>query len=214
MMINILLTGSTGNVGKKVIKYLGSKSGEFQILAGVREVDKGDYFSGLRNVQPIHFDFEDEQSIKSALDQSDILFLLRPPQLADVKKYFYPMINLAKDKNIQHIVFLSVQGADKNSLIPHHKIEKLNFQQMAAILSETLGREIKYKSPILFSFYLKKRKEKVPVMLILVMIMLHYLPRFKPVPATTDWVKDITGNKPGTFKAFAAAHKSDLEASN
>jgi hypothetical protein len=92
--------------------------------------------------------------------------------------------------------------------------EKLNFQQMAAILSERLGREINYKSPSLFLFYLKKRKEKVPAMFILVMIMLHYLPRFKPVPQTTGWVKDITGKKPGTFKAFAEAHKSELKGSN
>ena len=291
-MINILLTGSTGNVGKNLIKCLGSENGAFHILAGVRKVDTENYFSGIPNVHPIHFDFEDEQSIKSALDQSDILFLLRPPQLADVRKYFHPIINLAKYKNIQHIVFLSVQGADMNSLIPHHKIEKLiiesginytflrpayfmqnftttlrkdiiekniiylpagkakftiidvediaitaaailtdtkshnnkaydltnneklNFQQMAAILSKTLGREIKFKSPGLFSFYLTRRKEKVPSMFIFVMIMLHYLPRFKPVPQTTEWVKNITGKKPYTFKAFAKAHEHELSVRN
>jgi uncharacterized protein YbjT (DUF2867 family) len=291
-MINILITGSTGNVGKKVIKYLCSKNGDFQLLAGVRKVEDESSFLHLPKVKLIHFDFEDQLSIATAFEQTDILFLLRPPQLADVKKYFDPLMSLAKDNNIQHIVFLSVQGADSNSLIPHYKIEKLiiesginytflrpayfmqnftttlrkdivdkniiylpagrakftivdiedialtaaeilvdvkthtnkaydltndeklNFQQMAAILSERLGREINYKSPSLFLFYLKKRKEKVPAMFILVMIMLHYLPRFKPVPQTTGWVKDITGKKPGTFKAFAEAHKSELKGSN
>jgi len=34
-----------------------------------------------------------------------------------------------------------------------------------------------------------KRKAKIPVGFILVMIMLHYLPRFQKEPETTDWVK-------------------------
>ncbi|MFP4366340.1 MAG: hypothetical protein ACLFQA_04520 [Bacteroidales bacterium] len=89
--------------------------------------------------------------------------------------------------------------------------EQLSFKQMAGILSETLGREIKYKSPDLLSFYFKKRREKIPSMFILVMIMLHYLPRFKAVTPTSDWVEKITGKKPRTFKEFVKANRALLK---
>jgi hypothetical protein len=42
----------------------------------------------------------------------------------------------------------------------------------------------------------------MPVMLILVMIMLHYFPRFQQEPVLTDWVEKITGQEPITFEEF------------
>lgn len=51
----------------------------------------------------------------------------------------------------------------------------------------------------------------MPTMLILVMIMLHYLPRFQKEPQITDWVKKITNNEPKTFDEFVFEHKNLLE---
>lgn len=59
----------------------------------------------------------------------DIVFLLRPPQLADVPKYFAPFIRKMKEKDISKIVLLSVQGAENQKIIPHHKIEKLILEE-------------------------------------------------------------------------------------
>jgi len=39
----------------------------------------------------------------------------------------------------------------------------------------------------------------MPTMLILVMIMLHYFPRFPKTPMTTEWVKIITEQEPKSF---------------
>ena len=285
-MTTLLITGATGNVGVSILKAMGTRSGRFRLLAGVR--DKA-YSKALPNAEPIHFDFEDVDSIANALEQTDILFLLRPPQISDVKKYFHPIMELAKEKEVRHIVFLSVQGADGSSWIPHHKIEKsilqsginytflrpayfmqnftttlqtelveqdriylpagkakftlidvkdlgevaasiltdveshqniaydltndepLSFQEMADILSDVLGRKITYKSPNLLSFYLKKRRENTPHMFILVMILLHYLPRFSATPQTSNWVQEITGNKPNTFREFVSENKNRLQ---
>ncbi len=88
--------------------------------------------------------------------------------------------------------------------------EQLSFNQMAHILSESLGRKIQFKSANVFSFYFKKRREKTPSMLILVMIMLHYLPRFKSTPPTSDWVIKITGKKPRSFREFVQANATKL----
>jgi len=48
-------------------------------------------------------------------------------------------------------------------------------------------------------------------MLILVMIMLHYFPRFQQTPKTTQWVKIITGQEPKTFDDFVLTNKNQLQ---
>ncbi len=81
---------------------------------------------------------------------------------------------------------------------------------MAEKLSTGLGIKISYESPSLLNFYLSKRKEKIPIMLILVMIMLHYLPRFQKAPAMTDCIEKITGHEPINFEAFIFDNKKLL----
>ena len=80
--------------------------------------------------------------------------------------------------------------------------EALTFAEMAQKLSNGLGEKITFISPNLVQFFLQKRKEKVSVMYILVLVMLHYLPRFQKQPAITSCVKDITGIEPILFTQF------------
>ncbi len=287
-MSTILITGITGNVGRSIVSSLDNTANEFTILGGVRNVQKSYDFLENANIKPIHFDFEDVESISKALIQTDILFLLRPPHISDAKKYFQPILDEAKTKNVKHVVFLSVQGAETSSMIPHHKIEKiilesgidytflrpayfmqnftttlrediienkliylpagtakftivdledvgkvgasvltntnehkkkaydltnqeqLTFGQMADQISEVTGEKIQFKSPNLLAFFIRKKKEKVPTMLILVMIMLHYLPRFSKTPKTSEEVLNITGDEPNSFKTFITQHKKTL----
>lgn len=287
-MKNILITGATGNVGMEVIKALLKLSLPLNIIAAVRDIvldgDKlKDYNIGL-----IKFDITDSTTFSIAFKNIDVLFLLRPPQISAVKKYFVPLINTAKAAGIKHIVFLSVQGVEECKIIPHHKIEKLiieskipftflrpayfmqnftttlngdlvnkkqiflpagnakftlvdvrdigsvaavvltnstnhlkksyeltcnqkyKFCEMAEKLSAGLGIKISYESPSLLNFYQAKRKEKMLVMLILVMIMLHYLPRFQKQAAITDCIEKITGHEPITFEAFIFDNKKIL----
>ncbi len=284
--MRILITGATGNVGIEVLHALNSQQHPHSVVAGVRNVEKARReLSVFREVDIAAFDFDQINQFGSYLNAVDVLFLLRPPHIADVPKYFKPLIDAAVQQKVKHIVFLSVQGADKSTLIPHHKIEKLieasgiaytflrpayfmqnfstslrrdivekdqvylpsgkakftlidlkdvgevaakvligpskyrnmamdltndeqlNFAHMCATLSQSLGREIEHKSPYLLSFFLRKRKEKVPTGFIMVMIMLHYLPRFQSTPPTSDWVERILGRKPGSFKEFVKRDK-------
>jgi uncharacterized protein YbjT (DUF2867 family) len=137
-IMKILITGATGNVGKAVIDHLvlvsrlintdanDDEDRQLQVFAGVRDPDKSRF--DPNQVTCTKFDFEDVQTMKEALDSTGcrVLFLVRPPQLANVQKYFQPLIDaaIARRKTIQHIVFLSVQGADANKHIPHAKIEQ------------------------------------------------------------------------------------------
>lgn len=88
--------------------------------------------------------------------------------------------------------------------------EKLTFSEMAKIVGANLGVNIKFKSPNLLSFFITKRKEQIPTMLILVMIMLHYLPRFQKEPETTPWVDTILKRPANTFEEFVKQNKSLL----
>ena len=266
-MTKILITGATGNVGVEVIEALEKLNKPFEIYAGIRDLGKDKLILERFNVKTIPFDFTNINTFKPALTQCDILFLLRPPQISDVTQFFKPLIETAIECGVKYIVFLSVQGVEKSTIIPHYKIErliveskipytflrpayfmqnftttlkndlvvnkriflpagkakftvidvtdigkvaakiltetnnhvnqsyeltnreKLTFGEMAEKLSKGLNTTIKYESPNLIKFFLTKRREKMPTMLILVMIMLHYLPRFQKEPQITDWVK-------------------------
>lgn len=287
-MTQILITGATGNIGIEVIKSLYSLDHQLEIYAGVRDLANDKEKLAGYNLKLIHFDFTDIHSFEPALKNCDILFLLRPPHIADVDKYFKPLISIAVQNGVKHIMFLSVQGVGNSKIIPHYKIEKLiveskipftflqpayfmqnftstlrndlvnknliflpaghakftlvdvrdigstaaiilkdtsqhinksyeltcnerlTFAEMAEQLSFGLGKSIQYKSPDLFRFYLKKRKEKVPFMFILVLIMLHYFPRFQKAPEITDWIEMITGRQPITFSQFISDNKKLL----
>jgi len=288
-MTKVLITGATGNVGIEVLSALKKLEHQLEIFAGVRDTEFGNEKLINFNVKYIKFDFSNSETFFSALQNIDLLFLLRPPQISDVNKYFAPLIEIARYSSVKHIVFLSVQGVENSKIIPHHKIEKLivgskipytflrpayfmqnftttlrndlvnkqriylpagqakftlvdvndigavtakiltqpqnhinkcyeltnnetlTFTEMAEQISKVIGKTIKFISPHLLQFFWNKRKENVPTMLILVMIMLHYFPRFQKTPKTTEWIKSITGHEPRSFENFIQTNKNQLQ---
>ena len=287
-MKKLFVTGATGNVGIEVIKALQKIQHQLDIFAGVRDLQKDVEKLSEFYIIPEKFDFTDVTTFEPALKDCQILFLLRPPQISDTDKYFIPLIEIAEKCNVRHIIFLSVQGVEKSSIIPHHKIEKLivesgipytflrpayfmqnftttlhddlvnkkqiylpagkakftlidvqnigeiaakimsepathinqsyeltcneklTFQEMADKLSLGLGTKITYISPNLASFTLQKLKENVPFSYILVLIMLHYLPRFLREPFFSNAFMKIIGRNPTTFDQFVQDNKDLL----
>lgn len=53
------------------------------------------------------------------------VLLVRPPELADVDKYFRPFVQAMQRAGVRQVIFLSLQGVENNRVTPHHKIEKL-----------------------------------------------------------------------------------------
>ncbi|PKP08329.1 MAG: NmrA-like family protein [Bacteroidetes bacterium HGW-Bacteroidetes-4] len=125
-MNSILITGATGNIGFEVIRFLFKTHTNNRIVAGVRNLEKAKtLFKDYPKLEYVYFDFEDSSSFTPALKGINRVFLLRPPHLSAVDKYFKPFIATIKQNNINELVFLSVQGAEKSKVIPHNKIERL-----------------------------------------------------------------------------------------
>lgn len=128
-MKRILITGATGNVGTEVLHYLKKLDNESEIIAAVRNIDSAKkLFPNFPNLLLTQFDFEDVGSFNIAFKNIDILFLLRPPHISQVERYFQPLLASAKENGIEKVIFLSVQGVEKSKVIPHHKIEQLIIQ--------------------------------------------------------------------------------------
>ena len=292
-MKRILVTGATGNIGYEVIRFLDKIETKNQIIAGVRNIDSSQKkLNDYPKLDFVRFDFENPDTFNGALENIDRVFLLRPPQISDVDKYFKPLIGKMKDESINQIVFLSVQGAEKSPIIPHSKIEKLiqeyglnyiflrpsyfmqnlttiflsdiqnkrkiilpagkanfnwidvenigeaaailldnfeqyknqaveitgyenkNFYEVTDLINKSIEDKIEFVSPNPFRFYNIKKYDGLETGMILVMIMLHFLPRFQKEPIISDFYEKLTANKPTTLKEFIQREKQKFISSH
>ncbi|SOC24634.1 uncharacterized protein YbjT [Ureibacillus xyleni] len=118
--MKVLVTGASGNVGRYVTENL-LKMGERVVTAGTNTQKLIDLFQD--KVDPVYFDFTKKKTFKNALENVDRVFLIRPPHLGKPED-LYPFIDAMKDYNIKLVSFLSLMGIEKNTIPPHHKIEK------------------------------------------------------------------------------------------
>ena len=86
--MKILITGATGNVGMAVIKSLNKLTHNLEIIAGIKDFSKDKEKLIGYNIGFVKFDFMDAATYKPALENCDLLFLLRPPQISDTNKRF------------------------------------------------------------------------------------------------------------------------------
>jgi uncharacterized protein YbjT (DUF2867 family) len=115
----LLVTGATGTVGRHVVDALSDR--DVTVRTGVR--DSGTVSSEISGVgETVQFDFTKPETWGRALADVDGLFLVRPPVVseADVTSF----VDAAARVGVSQIAYLSTLGADKNVLIPHHRIEK------------------------------------------------------------------------------------------
>lgn len=125
-MKRILITGATGNIGTEVVHYLCELDQESEIIVAVRNIESAKKKCSIPSSVTFRlFDFEVQASFNAAFKDIDMLFLLRPPHISKVDKYFLPLLQSAKNNGIDKVMFLSVQGAEQSKVIPHNKIERL-----------------------------------------------------------------------------------------
>lgn len=118
--MKILITGASGNVGKYVAKALIALNEPVK-LAGTDTTKLKSMFGDA--AEATKFDFTDASTFDAALEDVDRVFLMRPPHLGKPED-LYPFIDKMHEKNIKLVSFLSLMGVEKNTIPPHHKIEK------------------------------------------------------------------------------------------
>ena len=119
-MSAVFVTGATGIVGSAVVDHL-LQRGE-DVVAAVHTDASADRVP--TGAQARVFDFAAAPGrLRAALAGTDRLFLMRPPAIADVEKYLFPLIEAAKDAGVRQVVFLSLQGVQANRATPHHAVE-------------------------------------------------------------------------------------------
>jgi uncharacterized protein YbjT (DUF2867 family) len=120
-MTKVLVTGATGNIGSFVVENLVAKG--FQVKAAVTNEEKGKSFFHNKNIEVVKFNFLSNETFDHALKGVKKLFLMRPPQLAKPTDEMLPFLEEAKIAGVEHIVFVSLLGVEKNPVVPHRKIE-------------------------------------------------------------------------------------------
>ncbi len=275
----VVVTGATGTVGSEVVRLLHT-AGQ-PVRAAVTDVDDARSRLGA-DVACVAFAFDRPETHADALRGARALFLMRPPQMADAKA-FLPTIEAARDAGVEQIAFLSLQGVERNAVVPHHRIEKLvresgvswtflrpsffmqnlsgvhrdeirlqnrvfvpagrgrtafvdardvaavaakvltepgherqayeltgsealGYAEIARILSEELGRAIRYDRASAVGFWLATRRAGQPAGFATVMTALYTVARLGLAAHLTDTTRELLGREPITFQQFARDH--------
>ncbi len=115
-MERILVTGATGNIGAALLRELAGQPG-VEAVAALRDPARAP-----RGVTAVRFDFSEPETFAPALRGCARVFLLRPPA---VTASFGPLIEQMRRAGVRQVVFVSVQGAERNPFLPHSRTERL-----------------------------------------------------------------------------------------
>ena len=119
MTTRVLVTGASGNVGREVVRALRARG--VPVRAAASSLSSG--AEPGSDIETVKLDLRDPATFAGAVQGCSALFLLRPPAIADTKSTLNPFIDAARAGGIGPVVFLSVAGAEKNKIVPHHAVE-------------------------------------------------------------------------------------------
>jgi len=116
----VLVTGATGNAGSQIVELLLAAGVTVRAAASSVEAVRARF--GDR-VEAVALDFTDPATWQVAYSGVHRMFLMRPPHLGKPKKQMLPSLEAAKTAGVEHVVLLSLQGAEHNTVVPHHALE-------------------------------------------------------------------------------------------
>jgi uncharacterized protein YbjT (DUF2867 family) len=280
-----LVTGATGTVGRHVVQRLREKGAP--VVAAGRDPQRA---RELLGVPAVRFDFEQPETYAEAFQGIEKLFLVRPPAITRVWQSIFPALEAARRAGVQHVVLLSLLGAEQNPLVPHRWIEwklqamdiawtflrpsffmqnlatthradvqerdmiyvpaghgrtsfidardvaavgasvlvedghagkayaltgseALTYSEVAAILTDVLGRPIYYADPSPWAFALHMRRQGHPWPFILVMTGIYLTARFGLADRVTGDLHHVLGREPTSVHQFAIDYADRWEAS-
>jgi uncharacterized protein YbjT (DUF2867 family) len=104
-----------------------------------------------------------------------------------------------------------VEGGHLNKAYELTGKTALSYYEVANIMSEVLGKDIKYQNPSIIKFFLKMKQKKYKITFILIMIALYSVSKFGKASIVTNSIKQILGREPISMRQFVRDHKELLE---
>lgn len=281
MTASIVVSGATGNVGSHVARGLLAVGARVRVAVPASSRDAAR--EAFPDAEAVALEFGDASTYAAAFEGARSMFLMRPPQITDVAGTIAPALEDAKARGVEHVAFLSLQGAESNPIVPHRRVEDwlkangpawtmlrpsffmqnlstthrrdildrdeifvpagrgetsfidvrdiaevavktlledghrntayeltgseaLTYREAADILSDVLGREIRYADPSPWAFWSRMRRRGHAAGRVLVMIALYTVCRLGMASRVTDETERLLGRPPRSFREFAADH--------
>ncbi|RZF25835.1 SDR family NAD(P)-dependent oxidoreductase [Paraburkholderia sp. UYCP14C] len=119
----ILVTGSTGVIGKQVLEHLQGRG--THVYALTRSPEKAQFADGITAIKG---DLSDLDSLRQTMKSISTLFLL-VPNAADELTQALQALSIARESHVKGVVYLSVFGAAEYVDVPHftgkHAVERM-----------------------------------------------------------------------------------------
>jgi uncharacterized protein YbjT (DUF2867 family) len=149
--MTILVTGSTGVIGKQVLEHLQGSGAEVRALT--RAPEKARFPAGVSAVKG---DLSDLDSMRQAMQGVSTLFLL-VPNAADELTLALQTLSVAREAGVKGVVYLSVFKGAEYVDVPHfagkHTVERMIEQcDMAATVLRPayfIQNDVRQKEPLL-----------------------------------------------------------------
>ena len=106
--------------------------------------------------------------------------------------------------NIGDVISILLEDFDlhKNKEIELTGVENLDFYSVAEIMSSEINDNIEFVNVTPLKLFRIKKQDGLNSGLIIVMTMLHFLPRLQSDPKISNNYETLTGHKPTTLKEF------------
>ena len=278
----VFVTGATGVVGSAVVEHL--LGSDQEVIAAIRTPEDASRVAEGARTRLFDFGGTPDHG-DSVLDGVDRVFLMRPPQIEDVRTFLFPLVDHARRRGIRQIVFLSLQGVQANRATPHYAVERhlkrigapytflrpnffmqnlsgtyrddirernvipvpagraltafidardigrvaaavltrpghlrkaytlsgeqsLSYRKVARIMTEVLGREIRYDRPSEADYLDRLARDGAPADYIAVQKMIYRVVRLNISALPNHQVRKLTGRPATTFREFVMDHRA------
>ena len=150
-VMTILITGSTGSIGKQILEHL--KGSDVELRALTRAPENAQFPAGVTAVKG---DLSDIDAVRQAMKGVSTLFLLAP-NAPDELTQALQTLSIAREEDVKGVVYLSVFKGAEYVDVPHftgkhtveRMIEHLNIPATVLRPAYFIQNDVRQKDPLL-----------------------------------------------------------------
>jgi NAD(P)H dehydrogenase (quinone) len=117
MTHDVIVTGATGNLGKRVLAFLLEKLPASQLAALVRSEDKAREL-GEQGITILPGNYNDHASLVNAFREVDKLYLVPGVEVGNRLQQQLNVVNAAREAGVRHLFFVSFQRSTEDPNAP------------------------------------------------------------------------------------------------